>query len=341
MSVPPWFYWTHDQIAEEFAKHNPPCPYTGHLHPVVNTVDDCRTHIAQGVVTSKSPGNAIITTAPLLTVVDHLNIPAMDLSGKQQLHQEADKERRAALSRDGNDDMNALLPFIDKQHLKSRGLKQQPLRQAAAEAHFNITGALITVDDNLRKKQRQWLLVEGTHELLMNQELVTLLPKYFNMAAVPASKLASTLHGVYNFQTIHVIVAQRVFAEPPPERSVIAADFTTIPAFPIRNTADLLSLTTAVRSFSVMFGIMGGKPAFDSPDSTVLVQVLEHIQNLVPTLPFSIQPDVNTALADIQSLLSARIPVDVHVLNVALAPYFARISKDSSSSHALAAMSAA
>ncbi len=90
-------------------------------------------------------------------------------------------------------------------------------------------------------------------------------------------------------------------------------------------------MTKTLQTFSVMFSIISGRLLFDGNDPQVLAQILGTIQAQVPSLPFSIQSDVNIALANIQSILKTTASIDSNVLNAAIAPYFARISKDSPS----------
>jgi hypothetical protein len=113
------------------------------------------------------------------------------------------------------------------------------------------------------------------------------------------------------------------------ERGAIANEFTQLTHAPLKTVDDFLRLSKTLQSFSIMFSIVGGKPPFDGYDSHVLIQILDTIQAQVPSLPFSIQSDVNIGLASIQKLIKANAPIDQNLLNVTIAPHFARLCKDS------------
>jgi hypothetical protein len=301
---------------------------------VVHSISTIRKLVDQNIVTSKHPGSAI-KLDPLATVIDHLDIPKMDLTGASQLRQEKESDWRAALSRDGNDDIYTLLPPQTKTYCGSLVCMFSSLRHAPEDTHFNITGAIVPNDENLRRPVRKYLLIEDNSVILMNQELSDLLPKHFNMSNI--SSPLSYLHGAHAFQIINVAMVNRIISE----RVAIANDFTQISFVPLRSITDFLNLTNALQTFSVMFSVLSGREPFTGHDPQVLVQILDSIQNQVSSLPFSIQADVNPSLQNLQDLLKTD-NTDRNLLNAQMAPFFARLSRPSpSSDSAFAAMSTA
>jgi hypothetical protein len=212
--------------------------------------------------------------------------------------------------------------------LENQGLHIQSLCHAEDDTHFNITGAIVPNDEHLRRQVRKWLLIDENSSTLMNQELSDLLAKTFNMSNTTSSN--SNLHGVrvHSFQIINIAMVNRIFSE----RATIAHDFTQLSTCPLKTVVDFLNMTSALQTFSVMFSILAGRSPVSGHDPNVLVQILDTIQAKGPSPPFSIQSDVNLALAKIQSLIKANVSVDCNVLNAVIAPYFARVSKDSPSS---------
>ena len=181
------------------------------LHHVVHAVADVHQQVEQKIVTLKHQGPPIKLQG-LGVVINHLDVEKIDTTGAAELRQEKEpeSERRAALSRDGNDDVFTLLPPLTKPRLEAKGMHTQSLRPADDDSIFSITGALVPKDAQFRRQVRQFLLLDDHNTTLMNQELSDILAKTFNLKNITSK---SNLHGVFSFQIIHIAMVHRIFSE--------------------------------------------------------------------------------------------------------------------------------
>ncbi len=94
----------------------------------------------------------------------------------------------------------------------------------------------------------------------MNQELHDILRRVFDMPVI--TPVAHPLHAVHAFQVMHVTMTNRIMAE----KSAIAgtSSFTALSTARPRTANDILMITQRLRTYSIAFSIMGGRPAFDN-----------------------------------------------------------------------------
>ena len=196
------------------------------------------------------------------------------------------------------------LVVLTKPVLQSRGMYVLSLRQAEDDAHFDITGALITKDAALRTKVCKSFLYDENALTLMNQELNDILHRHFDMSAITLA--AHPLHAVHQFQVILISMASRIMHD----QTAIAQGFTALSTARPRTGYDILMITERLHTYSIAFNVLGGRSAFEtSADPQVLVQILEVIQSSVSSLPFSIQSEVNHPLFTIHSLVAQLTPM--------------------------------
>lgn len=331
MTAPGYIFASKHSI-ESSSPVTPPCPYREqNLLRLVQHVANARLNLINGIVKQK-PGADVIKTGVLLSLTDHVDVMHMDTTGSTELR-ESSKERRQEFSQ--GDDVYKLLPLLTKDQLQKLGMHVLPLRPADDDAHFDITGALIKKDADLRTQVCKSFLYDENQLTLMNQELHDILHRQFDMSAIKPK--AHPLYAVYAFQVIHVQLASRILHD----RTAIAHGFTALSTLRPRTGSDILMLTDSLHTYSIAFNILGGRPAFETTaDPQVLVQILEVIQSSVSSLPFSLQSDVNHALSIIHGLLSAQFPIDANMINNLLLPLYCKASVDESA-QSFAAMSLA
>jgi hypothetical protein len=311
------------------------CPYTGDLHHVVAQASRLRLYINNRTVIHQKNTGDPIPLKPILAVIDHIDVIHYDATGAAEL--QSTEDRRKALSQDGNQTLWTIMPVHTKSSLQASGMLVQSLQPSEDDASHTITGALVEKNASLRKQINRFLLQLETSKILQNQELNTLLPKFFDMTHVESAPCE--LNAFADLQHNFNAMDNRIFAE----RDHIASTFTALTATRIRTTADLLGLTYQLRTYSIIFAIHGGKIAFGPNDPQVLIQIIHTIQASVPHLDHSIQSQVNDALSALHALTNAHMLITPILLNNFLVPLFSKVSKDpvSSVDSAFAAMTVA
>ena len=218
-------------------------PHVCDLYQCVGVMESVYDYVVtQGVPTRKD----VVALKPLNALALFVNLPAIDLSGANQLRSQETK--REEISRDGNNDIFDTHPLHTAQSLAVQGMHAQFLRKPADSrpdqtVYFSSTGAAITIDNGLRRSILQALLLERADLFRINQALSDYLPSKLQMSSF--KNCVPDYWAAHAYQLLLILMHNRIHFG----RVRITKDFTELSIKPVLSSSDLVNLHSALHQF--------------------------------------------------------------------------------------------